>query len=181
MDSVPAKPPLVAAKCWQPAVPVAARSCLPNSNVTARATPVEARPSSDHPERKQLSSDSAPADSSQLIEVIRKRPDFLAANRGKRFVTPSFVLLAHKRRTDHAIPPQTIRHGITVTKKIGNAVTRNRMKRRFRALLAETLPDHGIAGVDHIMIGRKQDAEPDYAALKADLEKGLKYLARKLH
>src|SRR5690554_7159616 len=52
------------------------------------------------------------------IEVIRKRPDFLAANRGKRFVTPDFILLAHKRRTGHPVPSDTIRYGITVTKKI---------------------------------------------------------------
>ena len=112
--------------------------------------------------------------------MIRKRTDFLAANRGKRFVTPNFVLLAHRRRSDHPISADTIRRGITVTKKIGNAVARNRMKRRFRALLAQTLPDHGIAGVDHVMIGRKANKETDFTAMKADLEKGLKYLAKKL-
>ena len=180
MVSAPAKPLLVAAKCWLPAVPVAARSSLPKPNVTARATPVEARPSPDHVDGNQQSSDSAPADSSRPIAVIRKRADFLAANRGKRFVTSSFVLLAHRRRADHAIPADTIRHGITVTKKIGNAVARNRMKRRFRALLAQALPGLGIAGVDHIMIGRKADTEADFATMKADLEKGLRYLAKKL-
>ena len=134
------------------------------------------------------------------IQVIRKRPDFLAANRGKRFVTPDFVLLAHKRRAEHPAPSDTIRYGITVTKKIGNAVARNRMKRRFRALLAETLPQYGMAGVDHIMIGRKSApkdgskdnpkdspknsqknrAERDFSVMKADLEKALKHLAKKL-
>jgi len=112
--------------------------------------------------------------------VIRKRADFLAANRGKRFVTPNFILLAHRRRSDHTIPAETIRQGITVTKKIGNAVARNRMKRRFRALLADILADGGIPGVDHVMIGRKTKHEADFAAVKADLEKGLKYLAKKL-
>jgi len=112
--------------------------------------------------------------------VIRKRADFLAANRGKRFVTPSFVLLAHRRHPGHPVPADMIRHGITVTKKIGNAVARNRMKRRFRALLAQVLPGEGIPGVDHIMIGRKADKEADFASMKADLEKGLRYLAKKL-
>ncbi len=112
--------------------------------------------------------------------MIRKRADFLAANRGKRFVTPDFVLLAHRRRGDHAIAAETIRYGITVTKKIGNAVARNRMKRRFRALLAQTLPNHGMAGVDHIMIGRKTDKEADFAAMRVELERGLKHLAKKL-
>ncbi len=114
------------------------------------------------------------------IQVIRKRPDFLAANRGKRFVTPSFVLLAHKRREDHTVAPDTIRYGITVTKKIGNAVARNRMKRRFRALLAELLPEYGIEGADHIMIGRKEAQERDFAVMQSDVEKALKHLAKKL-
>lgn len=114
------------------------------------------------------------------IQVIRKRPDFLAANRGKRFVSPGFVLLAHKRREEHPIPPSAVRYGITVTKKIGNAVARNRMKRRFRALLAELLPQYGMKGADHIMIGRKESKERDFAAMKADLEKALKHLAKKL-
>ncbi len=148
--------------------------------MTARATSVEARPSPDHLDLKNPSADSAPADSNQSIEVIRKRADFLAANRGKRFVTSSFVLLAHRRRSDHSIGTDKIRYGITVTKKIGNAVARNRMKRRFRALLAQSLPGNGIAGVDHIMIGRKAVKEADFASMKADLEKGLRYLAKKL-
>lgn len=180
MVSAPAKPPSVAAKCWLPAVPVAARSSLPKPKVTARAAPVEARPTPDPLDLQQASSDSAPADANRPIAVIRKRADFLAANRGKRFVTSSFVLLAHRRHADHAVPADTIRHGITVTKKIGNAVARNRMKRRFRALLAQVLPGNGIAGVDHIVIGRKTDHEADFATIKADLEKGLKYLAKKL-
>ncbi len=148
--------------------------------MTARAAPVEARPAPNHPDLNNPVTDSTPVDSNQSIEVIRKRADFLAANRGKRFVTPDFVLLAHRRRPDHAIETDTIRYGITVTKKIGNAVARNRMKRRFRALLAQSLPDHGITGVDHILIGRKANKETDFATMKANLEKGLKYLAKKL-
>ncbi|MEO9634471.1 MAG: ribonuclease P protein component [Parasphingorhabdus sp.] len=148
--------------------------------MTVSATPVEARPSPDHLDLKSSASDSHSADSNQPVEVIRKRADFLAANRGKRFVTPSFVLLAHRRSSDHPIPAGTIRQGITVTKKIGNAVARNRMKRRFRALLANILPSNGITGVDHIMIGRKANKEVDFATLTTELEKGLKYLAKKL-
>ena len=180
MVSAPAKPPLEAAKCCLPAVPVAARSSLPKTNVNVRAAPAGARPSSDQLDSKHSGAESVTAGLIRPIEVIRKRADFLAANHGKRFVTPNFILLAHRRHSDHAIPAETIRRGITVTKKIGNAVTRNRMKRRFRALLAETLPQNGISGVDHVMIGRKTDKEADFATMKADLQKGLKYLAKKL-
>ena len=47
-----------------------------------------------------------------------------------------------------------MRFGITVTKRIGNAVVRNRMKRRFRALIRELLPVHGLTDTDHVLIGR---------------------------
>lgn len=121
---------------------------------------------------------------SKTVKVIRKRADFLRANHGKRFVTPAFILLAHKRQlhsaADHDIVGDDIRYGITVTKKIGNAVARNRMKRRFRALLADLLPRHGISGTDHIIIGRNQDRERDFATMKSELEKGLKHLEKKL-
>lgn len=62
-----------------------------------------------------------------------------------------------------------MRYGITVTKKIGGAVVRNRMKRRFRALLRELLPDHGIAGADHVLIGREGGIERDFALLRSEL------------
>ncbi|MEP3225366.1 MAG: ribonuclease P protein component [Parasphingorhabdus sp.] len=120
------------------------------------------------------------ASARQSIAVIRNRPDFLAANRGKRFVASSFVLLAYKRPPAHSVDPQMMRYGITVTKKIGNAVARNRMKRRFRALLMDILPQHGIAGVDHILIGRKKNDEQDFAAMKTDVTKALNHLANKV-
>ena len=86
---------------------------------------------------------------------------------------PGFVLLVRPR--DDSDP--TMRIGFTVTKKIGNAVVRNRMKRRLRALARETMPDHGIAGADHVLIGRQGGNERDYAALSAELKRALEKLA----
>lgn len=71
-----------------------------------------------------------------------------------------------------------IRLGITVTRKIGGAVVRNRMKRRFRALAREVLPERGIAGADHVLIGRAGGVERDFALLRADLEHALARIAR---
>jgi ribonuclease P protein component len=51
------------------------------------------------------------------------------------------------------------------------------MKRRFRALARELLPDFGIAGADHVLIGRAGGIERDYASLAADLKRGLKKIA----
>nr|WP_310497251.1 ribonuclease P protein component [Sandarakinorhabdus sp.] len=100
---------------------------------------------------------------------MRLRRDYLAANKGRRVVTAGFVLLVnHRRDSDSAI-----RAGFTVTKKIGGAVVRNRMKRRFRALARELLLDLGVAGADHVLIGRDGGVTRDYALLRADLEKAL--------
>ena len=85
-----------------------------------------------------------------------------------------FVLLSRPRDDGDS----TMRLGITVTKKIGNAVVRNRMKRRFRALAREVLPIHGIVGADHVMIGRASGIERDFTALRKDLTKALEKLSR---
>ena len=66
-----------------------------------------------------------------------------------------------------------MRFGITVTKKIGNAVVRNRMKRRFRALLRDALPVEGLAGHDHVLIGREGGVERDFALLRTELTAAL--------
>jgi ribonuclease P protein component len=87
---------------------------------------------------------------------------------------PGFVLLV-RERTDG---DPTMRIGYTVTKKIGNAVVRNRMKRRLRALARELLPMAGIRGADHVLIGRNGGIERDFAALHSELTKALRKVAR---
>lgn len=87
---------------------------------------------------------------------------------------PGFILLVRPREDGDA----TMRLGITVTKKIGNAVVRNRMKRRLRALARTLLPMHGRAGSDHVLIGRAGGVERDYAALGSELAAALQKAAR---
>ena len=70
------------------------------------------------------------------------------------------------------------RVGFTVTRKIGNAVTRNRMKRRFRALAREIIPENGIAGADHVMIGRAGGVERDFGTLRQELVGALEKVRR---
>jgi ribonuclease P protein component len=101
------------------------------------------------------------------LHIIRKRADFVAANRGLRVARPGFVLLTL------ANSGQGKRYGITVTKKIGNSVVRNRMKRRFRELLRDALPAQGLADHDHVLIGREGGVERDFSKLREELAAAL--------
>ncbi|MCX9146994.1 ribonuclease P protein component [Erythrobacter sp. WG] len=102
-----------------------------------------------------------------MISVLTKRADFLAANSGTRNARAGFVLLTRPNGG------QGIRYGITVTKKIGSAVTRNRMKRRFRELLRAALPVQGLADHDHVLIGRAGGIERDFHLMADELAKAL--------
>jgi len=118
--------------------------------------------------------DALPDEAHASPGIIRKRADFLACNKAKRQPMPGFVLLVRDRKDGDA----TMRLGITVTKKIGGAVVRNRMKRRFRALARQILPQLGIKGADHVLIGREGGIERDYKQLEAELEKALRKIQR---
>ena len=83
--------------------------------------------------------------------------------------TPGFILLVRDRKDADS----AMRVGFTVTKKIGGAVVRNRMKRRFRALARAIVPDKGIAGSDHVMIGRAKGVERDFGLLRSELVEAL--------
>jgi len=84
-----------------------------------------------------------------------------------RVARPGFVLLA---RPNGGLGK---RYGVTVTKKIGNAVVRNRMKRRFRELLRAALPGEGLADHDHVLIGREGGVERDYTQMRGELTAAL--------
>ncbi|MEM6493126.1 MAG: ribonuclease P protein component [Pseudomonadota bacterium] len=102
-----------------------------------------------------------------MIKVLTKRADFVAANSGLRNAKPGFVLLT---RANDGLGT---RFGVTVTKKIGNAVVRNRMKRRFRELLRAALAQRGLANHDHVLIGRAGGVERDFHALVEELDQAL--------
>jgi ribonuclease P protein component len=129
-----------------------------------------------HPGRSQRDPSASCAGPQEAVRltILTRRADFLAANRGKRAPMPGFVLLIRDRGDGDPL----MRMGITVTKKIGNAVVRNRMKRRFRALFHELLPQTGVAGADHILIGREGGIERPFEALRIELRKALAKVRR---
>jgi len=108
------------------------------------------------------------------IGKLNRRADFLAANAGRRAPTPGFVLLVRPRGDDDP----AIRLGLTVSKKVGNAVVRNRMRRRFRELARAILSEAGLAGADHVLIGRAGGIERRFDQLAADLRRALEKLRR---
>ena len=87
---------------------------------------------------------------------------------------PGFVLLVR----DRADGDPAKRVGYTATKTIGNAVVRNRMKRRFRELARDIIASDGAVGSDHILIGRAGGIDRDFATLRADLVKAIGKLVR---
>ncbi|MDU8946324.1 ribonuclease P protein component [Ovoidimarina sediminis] len=107
-------------------------------------------------------------------EGLKQRKDFLRAARGRREVSRGFVLQGIDRRDE----TPALRIGFTCSKKVGNAVARNRAKRRLREAARAVLPDHGRPGWDYVLIGRK-DAT---AALPfEDLVSDLRTALRRLH
>ena len=85
-----------------------------------------------------------------FLETLCKRSDFVAASKAEKYVGKSIIVQARPNSL------QNIRVGYTASKRVGNAVKRNRAKRRMRAAVAETLAFYGTSGTDYVLIGRAQ-------------------------
>ena len=103
--------------------------------------------------------------------ILKNRPDFLKAARAPRAATGGFILQARKRAPGEA---SSMRVGFTCSKKVGNAVARNRAKRRLREIARLVLPKAGNADYDYVLIGRaKETAARDFTLLQDELHKAL--------
>ncbi len=115
---------------------------------------------------------------SVCLPVLQNRSDFLAASRARKQGTKAMMVQARKRRDMETVDPALIRVGYTCSKKVGNAVARNRAKRRMREIARLVLPEFGKPGWDYVLIGRRDEtAARDFVTLQNDL----KYALRKLH
>lgn len=105
------------------------------------------------------------------MTILSKRRDFLAAARGKRVSEPAFSLQMRRRHPGEA---DGIRVGFTCSKKVGNAVARNKAKRRLREAARMILPAGGQRDADYVLVGRRDvTAARPFDALCEDLRRAL--------
>jgi ribonuclease P protein component len=111
---------------------------------------------------------------------LKRRREFLAvAAHGRKWVAPGLILQVSPQRFAESqagagAPSQAPRIGFTVSRKVGNAVVRNRVRRRLRAVADVVMPDHARPDCDYVMIGRRQTLTRPFPALVQDLELALR-------
>ena len=106
------------------------------------------------------------------LESLRKRRDFIAMRSGRRQHSLSFVLQMRERCVDN-LAVAGIRIGYTVTKKIGNAVERNRIKRRMRAVVHLIMPIYARQAHDYVLIGKRAALNTEFKTMVAELSSSL--------
>ncbi len=110
-----------------------------------------------------------------VIETLKNRPDFLRAAAARRQGTASFMLQARARGDDTLL----VRIGFTASKKIGNAVMRNRAKRRMREVARKMLPTLAHPGWDYVLVARPNATiDRVFADMLADMESALRSVHR---
>ena len=107
---------------------------------------------------------------------LTKRPEFLAAASGRRFHTERMSLQGRRREDAETI--EGLRIGFTVTKRVGHATERNRIRRRLRSAIAEAGSAFASEPVDIVVVGRRDALAAPFSTLIEDLSRGLKAVTR---
>lgn len=104
-----------------------------------------------------------------MLGVIQKRRDFLAMRGAEKAHSASFLMLA-RANPENGL---AARLGLTVTKKLGGAVVRNRIRRRLRAAAREVFPKTAMPGIDYVLIARNAAYDRNYSVLLDDMKRAL--------
>src|SRR5262249_55217322 len=104
------------------------------------------------------------------VTTLKKRSEFLRVRKGARCAAAAFVLEAKAREKSAPGPSaEGPRFGFTVTRRLGKAVERNRMRRRLKAAVRDAAPDHARGDFDYVLIARRQALTSQFAALVGEL------------
>ncbi len=106
------------------------------------------------------------------LDRLKKRRDFLAAAKAERAGVASFLMQGRDRGDG-----EDVRVGFTVTKKTGNSVMRNRIRRRLREAVQRVLPEAGRPGFDYVLVAREAALRTPFDNLVSEMERAV----RKLH
>lgn len=113
-----------------------------------------------------------PGTTAHPIASLKKRRDFLRLRNSRRSQGKVFTVQGGRA----ADPHETIRIGFTVTTKIGNAVVRNRIKRRLRQVANAVLPIKGLRGFDYVVIARRAALRAEFAEMTAQFASALDHI-----
>lgn len=117
------------------------------------------------------------ASAQATVGRLTKRRDFLAAASGRRFHSERMTLQGRVRTDSEAVAPG-LRVGLTITKRVGHATERNRIKRRLRAAMREAGRGEAGTSADIVVLARREAIAADYRLLVEDLERGLKVVTK---
>ena len=106
------------------------------------------------------------------MERLKRRTDFRAAATGARAPGSAFVLQA-RRRDEAGQETGSVRVGFTVSKQVGNAVERNRVKRRLREIVRLASVTALCAGHDYVLIGRRAALQARFGDMALDFDAAL--------
>lgn len=112
------------------------------------------------------------------IERLRRRSEFLAVTAGRRFHTERMTAQGQVRPAPAEAGPAGLRIGFTITKRVGRATERNRIRRRLRAAVSAIAADAPPVAADVVLVARRPALHADFATLKDDLLRALSIVTR---
>ncbi len=128
-------------------------------------------------EPQSLDKNARPASAGEAFGRLKRRAEFQRVSRGRRKSVEAFTLLS-ARRDEGESAPSGARVGLTVTKKVGNAVQRNRIRRRLKEALRAARPLEARDGHDYVLMARREALAVSFAALVEDLREAFRAIER---